>query len=86
VFISTEQPGFLGWGADTPERRDPRYRESRRIDRFSYRQPHGRWRGRAGATATHTGYTTFSYNSNDEFMDIEVVTRAGGGEAIRTAR
>jgi hypothetical protein len=23
---------------------------------------------------------TFSYDSNDEFMDIEVVTRAGGGE------
>jgi hypothetical protein len=23
---------------------------------------------------------TFSYDSHDEFMDIEVVTRAGGGE------
>jgi hypothetical protein len=23
---------------------------------------------------------TFSYDSHDEFMDIEIVTRAGGGE------
>jgi hypothetical protein len=23
---------------------------------------------------------TFSYDGNDEFMDIEIVTRAGGGE------